>query len=95
MLERYYVRPETIDRIRSAWIGPLVDQYVTWMLERSYSARNLAKRVPLLLNFGAFARREGATDYSQLPPRLRSSDLSWRQFERWPRKALVVLSSLI
>ena len=67
MLERYYVRPETIDRIRSAWIGPLVDQYVTWMVERGYSTRNLAKRVPLLLNFGAFARREGATDYAQLP----------------------------
>jgi hypothetical protein len=44
MLERYYVRPKTIDRIRSAWIGPLVDQYATWMLERGYSARNLAKR---------------------------------------------------
>jgi integrase/recombinase XerD len=67
MLERYYVRPETIDRIRSAWIGPLIDQYATWMLGRGYAARNLAKRVPLLLNFGAFARREGATDYAQLP----------------------------
>jgi len=67
MLERYYVRPETLDRIRSAWIGPLVDQYATWMLERGSSARNLAKRVPVLLNFGAFAQREGATDYAQLP----------------------------
>jgi hypothetical protein len=67
MLERYYVRPETIDRIRSAWIGPLVDQYATWMLDRGYSPRNLAKRVPLLFNFGAFARRGGATDYAQLP----------------------------
>ncbi len=77
MLERYYVRPETIDRIRSAWIGPLVDQYVTWMVERGYSTRNLAKRVPLLLNFGAFARREGATDYAQLPGYVEAFVHSW------------------
>jgi integrase/recombinase XerD len=70
MLERYYVRPETIDRIRSAWIGPLIDRYVTWMLERGYSAKNVAKRVPLLVNFGTFARREGATAYAELPAHL-------------------------
>jgi site-specific recombinase XerD len=77
MLERYYVRPETLDRIRSAWIGPLIDQYATWMLERGYSARNLAKRVPLLLNFGAFAERHGATDYGQLPTHVEAFIDAW------------------
>jgi serine/threonine-protein kinase len=77
MLERYYVRPETLDRIRSAWIGPLIDQYATWMLERGYSARNLAKRVPLLLNFGAFAQRQGATDYGQLPTHVEAFIDAW------------------
>ena len=67
MLERYYVRPETIDRIRSSWLGPLIDQYVTWMLERGYAARNLAKRVPLLLHFGTFAQQQGAASYAELP----------------------------
>ena len=67
MLERYYVRPETIDRIRGCWIGPLVEQYATWMLERGYAARNLGKRVPLLLRFGAFAQQQGAHSYSELP----------------------------
>ena len=34
MLERYFVRPETVDRIRSSWLGSPVEQYATWMLER-------------------------------------------------------------
>src|SRR5258706_5333439 len=67
MLDRYYVRPETIDRIRSSWLGPPIDQYVTWMLERGYAARNLAKRVPLLLHFGTFAQQQGAASYAELP----------------------------
>ena len=29
MLERYFVRPRTVHRIRSSWIGPLVEQYLT------------------------------------------------------------------
>jgi hypothetical protein len=31
MLERYFIRPETVDRIRSSWIGGAIEQYVTWL----------------------------------------------------------------
>lgn len=67
MLERYFVRPETLDRIRSSWLGSPVEQYATWMLERGYAARNLADRVPILLHFGTFAQKEGAQHYAELP----------------------------
>ncbi len=28
MLERYFVKPQTVDRIRASWIGPEIEQYV-------------------------------------------------------------------
>jgi hypothetical protein len=31
MLEEYFVKPGTVDRIRAAWIGPQIEQYVTWL----------------------------------------------------------------
>lgn len=34
MLEKYYVRPDTTDRIRTSWIFAAIDQYVGWLSER-------------------------------------------------------------
>lgn len=28
MLETYFVRPQTVDRIRASWIGPEIECYV-------------------------------------------------------------------
>ncbi len=36
MLETYFVKPTTIDRIRASWIGAEVERYVVW-LEREVS----------------------------------------------------------
>ena len=30
MLERYFVKPSTVDRIRASWIAPAIEQYVAW-----------------------------------------------------------------
>jgi integrase/recombinase XerD len=35
MLESYFVRPQTVDRIRASWIGAEVERYVGWLTERS------------------------------------------------------------
>lgn len=67
MLERYFVRPETVDRIRASWIGEGVERYVAWLTEEAYSARSVSRRVPLLLKFGEFARIRGAVVWADLP----------------------------
>ena len=41
MLEKYFVKPQTVDRIRASWIGPEVESYVAWMAEHGYKARNV------------------------------------------------------
>ncbi len=55
MLEHYFIRPSTVDRIRNAWLGEPIEQYVTWLHENSYAARNIfsrvRKKVPEGLNF--------------------------------------------
>jgi len=77
MLERYFVRPVTVDRIRSSWIGPLVEQYVSWLSERGYAGRSVSRWVPILVRFGDFARRRGAADWDQLPDHVEPFVKTW------------------
>lgn len=62
MLERYYVKPATIDRIRANWLGPQIEHYVEWLDREGYSARNVYRRVPLLCQFGDFVKQHRASD---------------------------------
>lgn len=31
MLETYFARPQTVDRVRALWIGPEIERYVDWL----------------------------------------------------------------
>jgi len=33
MLERYFVKPSTLDRVRGSWIAPAIEQYVASIVE--------------------------------------------------------------
>jgi integrase/recombinase XerD len=67
MLQRCFVRPETLVRIRSSWVGPPIERYAAWLGERGYREATLAARVSLLLQFGRFAQTQGARRYEELP----------------------------
>ena len=67
MLNRYFIRPTTVDRIRASWIGDAIERYVAWLVEQDYAARNIFVRVPILLRFGQFAQGAGATSWEELP----------------------------
>jgi hypothetical protein len=69
MLEQYFLKPATVDRIRASWIGDPIEQYVDWLAENGYAARNVLRRVPLLVRFGAFAAAQGAMRWDELPVR--------------------------
>jgi integrase/recombinase XerD len=66
MLERYFTKPQTVDRIRSSWLGEAIERYVTWLAEHGYQARCIYRRVPLLMRFAAFAHQRGATELDAL-----------------------------
>lgn len=67
MLEKYFLRLSTLDRIRGSWIGPAVEKYVTWLDERRYAPRVVFARVPTLMHFGTFAEQRGAKTWDELP----------------------------
>ena len=61
------LRPErTVDRIRSSWVGPLIEQYLMSLHARGYAVPHLGQRVPILERFGTFARRPTAPIFDSL-----------------------------
>jgi integrase/recombinase XerD len=66
MLETYFVRPQTVDRVRASWIGAEVERYVDWLADEGYASRCIWSRVPLVVAFGEFARGRGAREVGDL-----------------------------
>lgn len=60
MLEQYFEKPATVDRVRGSWIGAEIERYVAWLAEPGYRPRVVFRCVPQLVAFGEFARRRGA-----------------------------------
>jgi integrase/recombinase XerD len=77
MLERYFLRPATIDQVQASWIADAIEQYVSRLTERGYAARNVHSRVPILRHFGEFARARGATMWPELPAHVGPFVESW------------------
>ena len=73
MLERYFVKPSTVDRIRASWLAPEIECYVEWMDVQGYAIRNVYRRVPILCRFAEFAKLHGSIDWIVAH---RSEDLS-------------------
>jgi site-specific recombinase XerD len=67
MLEHFFVKPQTVDRIMGCWLGAQIDQYVTALCEQDYAARSIYRRVPILTAFADFtaARNVDRTDHAE------------------------------
>jgi len=79
MLEQYFLRPTTVDRIRSNWLAPQIEQYVEWMHGQKYAPCNVTRRVELLRHFADFARTNGATDLTTASPLVESFGTQWTE----------------
>jgi integrase/recombinase XerD len=77
MLEQYYTKPQTVDRIRANWLADPIERYVTWLQQRGYNARLVPRRVPLLLRFGAYAQANGAKTWEDLPQHVQGFVEGW------------------
>jgi integrase/recombinase XerD len=62
MLEDYYVKPATIDRVRSSWLAPQIESYLEWLQAHGYSRLVVYRRLPLLFHFAEFAQKKGCRD---------------------------------
>jgi site-specific recombinase XerD len=92
VLNRYFIRPTTVDRIRASWIGDAIERYVAWLGEQDYAARNVFVCVPILLRFGQFAQEAGARSVEELPAHVKSFVETWlkrqgREYSELQRQA--------
>jgi site-specific recombinase XerD len=67
MLEQYFIKPATIDRIRGSWIAAGIETYLAWLVDQGYSTKSIWRRVPIAFAFGEFARERGASAVRDLP----------------------------
>ncbi len=79
MLERYYVRPRTADRIRALWLGPAIDRYVEWLAGRQAARDTVKRSVQALIQFNHFTQSRGATTWEELPSHVEAFMEQWMQ----------------
>ena len=79
MLERYYVRPCTADRIRERWLGPAIDRYVEWLAQRHAAPDTVKRSVRTLIDFDDFTQTRGVTTWEELPQHLESFMDQWME----------------
>src|SRR6202030_1877221 len=62
MLEDYYVKPSTVDRVRASWLAPQIESYLEWLESHRYSHLVVYRRLPLLFHFAEFVQKKGCKD---------------------------------
>lgn len=67
MLERYYAKPGSVDRIRALWLGPAIERYAAWLAERRMSGVRGRSCIEIVIQFDRFAQSRGAREWSSLP----------------------------
>src|ERR1017187_9269551 len=68
MLEKYFVRPDTVDRFRASWIGADIERYVEWLDAQGYSWKSIVRYHPALRS-SLLGRGEPAIfDHARLQP---------------------------
>jgi hypothetical protein len=66
MLEHYFLKAKTIDRIRQSWIAESIEKYVVWLEDHGHSKQTIHRRVPMLVQFGEYAKEHGAKSVADL-----------------------------
>ena len=56
MLESYFVRPQTIDKLRALWLGPAIVRYAEWLAARQTAKSTVLRDVQVLVEFNRFAQ---------------------------------------
>ena len=62
MLEKHFVDPGPVERVRACWLAPVIESYVNHLEDLGYATTSIRRRVPVLCDFADFAGQRGATD---------------------------------
>jgi integrase/recombinase XerD len=67
MLEHYFDRPATVDRLRALWLGPAIDRYAEWIADRQATKSTALRHVQVIVDFNRFITARGVRDWRELP----------------------------
>src|ERR1700738_79599 len=86
-LERFFLKPQTVDRIMGCWLGPEIELYVTVLCKQGYSTRSILRRVPILTEFARFADPRNLTRIEQAEALIDAFVVDWVSARRTDRPA--------
>jgi site-specific recombinase XerD len=67
MLEHYFTRPESVDRLRALWLGPAIDRYSEWLVSRQSAKSTALQSLHALVDLDRFAQSRGIQRWDELP----------------------------
>lgn len=79
MLEHYYSRPATVDRIRSLWLGPAISRYAEWMADQQVARASALFRLQTLALFDRFVTSRNVRSLEELPAQIEPFIEEWRR----------------
>jgi integrase/recombinase XerD len=77
MIEDYYVKPSTVDRVRASWLAPQIESYLEWLEAHRYSRLIVYRRLPLPFHFGEFAQEKGCKDVASCKAYIKEFVSQW------------------
>ena len=79
MLEHYYSRPATVDRIRALWLGSAISRYAEWMTEQQVARSSALFRLQTLVLFDRFVTYRNVRSFDELPDQIEPFIEEWRR----------------
>jgi integrase/recombinase XerD len=79
MLDHYFTKPSTLDRVRASWFAPAIEKYVERLAGEGYSRSSITRRVALLCRFAEFAEARGARTVVAAEPLLEGFVNAWQR----------------
>ena len=79
MLEHYFHRPATVDRLRALWLGPAIDRYAEWLSDRQVSRASSLFKFQTLVLFDRFVTDRHVSALEELPAQIEPFIEEWRR----------------
>ena len=79
MLEHYFTRTSTVDRLRSLWLGPALSRYAEWLSDRQISRASALFKIQTLVLFDRFVTDRHVRTLEELPTQIEPFVKEWRR----------------
>lgn len=79
MLEQYFSRTSTIDRIRSLWLGAPISRYAEWLSDRQQSRASSLFKIQTLVLFDGFVTDRHIGSIEELPAQIDPFIAQWKR----------------